>query len=719
MQLRRALTMGVLLAALGGCATVRMASELSSERAAAERQSAVRERGRRTADRLVSFADEAEFRRYLRSARRAAAARDLWWAGVHRQAGANSGDQDVVVTGSRVMPRNASITNVQEAGVDEGDIVKQIDRFLIVLQDGRLFAVDTGTGPGASLRLTDRMNVYRRIPNDRYQGTWYDEMLVFGDRLVVTGYSYPERASEISVFRLDQAGRFTREGTFFLSSNDYYDRRNYATRLVDGNLLIYTPLDLSQIDPARTIPWPLIRRWQPSDATAPEAGEQSGPQRRTGAWRGARPLLAPTDIYRPLFATREPTVHSFTLCPLDPETAGHDLQCRSTAFIGSAYRQYYVSPTDVFLLTGPNLDDPGNDVTRADDPDCWQETPAFADVWRTQIYRIPVSGGDPGVAGLRGATFDQFSMQARNGHFRLLLGWGSMRCGTELPEPAPPLRFAYLDLPFAAFSPALREVDAGAYTALPSINAYLGDPIADRFTDHYVVYGRVGERHLREGEMAGATLIGVVPANRPGAASTLTVPHNVIRAEQAGEYVVLTGYRGEKGGLDLSLIELRSAPRVAATHSFAHRYESEGRSHAFNSLIGADGAGLLAVPAVPLAADGERRPYWSRPSDMDFLRLSPAGALAEAGRLETSLGGRDPDDPRPSAELDGEPDEDNIPGYSCEVSCTDWYGNSRPIFTDGRIFALLGSELVEGRLSGGRISEVRRLKIALSPVSGG
>jgi hypothetical protein len=49
------------------------------------------------------------------------------------------------------------------------------------------------------------------------------------------------------------------------------------------------------------------------------------------------------------------------------------------------------------------------------------------------------------------------------------------------------------------------------------------------------------------------------------------------------------------------------------------------------------------------------------------------------------------------------------------VSCIDWYGNSRPIFTGGRIFALLGTELVEGRIERGRIAELARLDLTGSP----
>ena len=44
----------------------------------------------------------------------------------------------------------------------------------------------------------------------------------------------------------------------------------------------------------------------------------------------------------------------------------------------------------------------------------------------------------------------------------------------------------------------------------------------------------------------------------------------------------------------------------------------------------------------------------------------------------------------------------------CKASCVDWYGNARPIFLRNRVFALLGYEIVEGRLERGAISEVRR-----------
>jgi hypothetical protein len=41
----------------------------------------------------------------------------------------------------------------------------------------------------------------------------------------------------------------------------------------------------------------------------------------------------------------------------------------------------------------------------------------------------------------------------------------------------------------------------------------------------------------------------------------------------------------------------------------------------------------------------------------------------------------------------------------CKASCVDWYGNARPIFLGERVLALMGYELVEGRLVNGVFSE--------------
>jgi hypothetical protein len=664
---------------------------------------------------LTRFASEDEFRRYLGAALAANRTRSGWYASSGRiqfaqsVAGAQSdaiepicpdsdplcasaADQDdsnIVVTGSRIpAPANRSaapvsqitngqITNNQMRNVEEGDIVKQINQFLLVLQDGRVFVIDTRAGSGGPrsgrrLAVADRVDVYR----DPRERMWYDEMLVFGDRVLITGYSYRQDATELSVFRLDTAtGRLAREGVFYMSSNDYYDSSNYATRLIGDNLVIYTPFEVAAMTSAR-FKWPVVRRWRSDD------------ERDVDIARRSRPLFDAADIYRPVRASDDPSVHTVSVCPLGPVGGERDLTCRSTAFVGPNRSQWYVTESDAFLWTI------SRDSYSYDSQAC-DTAPTFENSYEPAlVYRVPVDGAAPGLIGARGVPPDQFSLQASGGRFHALLKDRPRSCDNE---PSTEARLTYLDIPLASFGATLADAALERYTPLPGVKSHY---IANRFTDRYLVYGSLGRyrRGLSENSIPPAY---VVPIGRPREVRALDVNHTMVRAEQAGNDIVLTGYRDGQGLL-VTLIDLDGRPRVASSVRLDARYESEGRSHAFNSLIAADGSGVMGLPTIGGEGRSNRAAWRSSASDLSFLIVDRRGRLTPVGELERRFDyGSDDDD-----------DEDGIPGYQCEVSCIDWYGNSRPIFTDGRVFALTGTEMIEGRISGNEIFELQRINIA-------
>lgn len=657
---------------------------------------------------LTRFESEAELRRYLRDIERAQRAsyapsgrRRIQFAQAEAPASqadtqepvclpddpacagvpANS-EGDIVLTASR-QSSNPSITNTQEAGVDEGDIVKQIGQYLLVLQDGRIFSIDTRAAGGAGLALVDRKNVYRNARED----TWYDEMLVTGNRVLITGYSYAEEATELAVFRLDPAtGRLTAEGVFFLSSNDYYDTQNYATRLVGDRLVVYTPIDLSELDIDRPFEWPVVRRWQP------EAG-------RARPARG-RPLLGARDIYRPVRDVAEPYVHTVSVCPLGSVGGGRELDCRTTGFIGPRDREFHVSPTDAYLWVN-TWDDVRHDSS-GDAPCGAGYRPPPGETLPSLLFRQPLSGDDASVLGVRGDPINYLSLDTGGGRFRALTRWPSKRCNYG-EEPWP---LTYFDIALDRFDGELREAPQRAYTPVPSVGT---SSLENRFTDHYLVYGgrRGWSSYPPDAPNQEPTLVATVPFARPSQASLVTLPHSILRIERAGDNVVLTGYRDDSA-LDVSLIDLRAAPTLASTVRLPGRYETEGRSHAFNSLVEADGRGLMGVPTSHRDGQAGRGWSYSEASDVSFLAVDARGRLAPLGELVAYANGPN---------QDNEGDDINDEGvwilYNCEVSCIDWYGNSRPIFTDGRVFGLAGSELIEGRVEGGRIRELSRLNITV------
>lgn len=580
----------------------------------------------------------------------------------------------VTVTGSRIStPTNPSITNNQMSGVDEGDIVKQIGQYLIVLQDGRLFVIDTRPADGAGLALVDRADVYRS-PREY---AWYDEMLVQGDRIVVTAYSYREGASEVSVFRLGEGGRVSREGVFLISSNDYYSATNYATRLVGDSLVVYTPYAINRYSgfEGRRFNWPTVRRWLPES------------ERRGAVREGARLFDAPA-VHRPVRDSVYPEIHTISVCPLGPVGSGRDLSCRATAFVGPANAQLYVTDDHAYLWTTPNWRElrTGRRLNRCSA----EEEGSLAATAPATVFRVAIADGGLDVAGAQGVPIDQFSFQANDSNLYGLLRHGPAGCRPDHDE----VRLAFMTMKLDRFGRRFRTVAEESYVEMPATRT---PAIANRFTDTHLVYGSLtgngwDPRYDDDARFERPPAF-ALPVAAPRAVRQVDLPHNVLRAERAGDDIVLTGYR-DGTGLRISLVDLDGRPRVASTAHLPKRYESEGRSHAFNSLMESDGSGIMGLPTVYY---DNNRPVWpSEASDLSYFSADSNGRLTSIGALIGENRGRDP-------------------AYRCEVSCIDWYGNSRPIFTDGRVFALSGTELVEGRVANGRIEEIRRLDMTRPP----
>lgn len=651
-----------------------------------------------TSPELQTFEGEQDFHRYLRETDRIYRKRHpsrRYWRGSQEDAAvpeivvaqaevaepectdpelcpeaADDGGDEVVVTGSRVS--TPTITNVQVAGVDEGDIVKQIGDYLLVLQDGRIFAIHY-----PSMRLTDRIDVYRRDEDGDPAGAdWYDEMLVQGDQVIITAYSYADEASEISVFRLDQSsGRVERRGVFLITSDDYYDVDNYATRIIGDRLVIHTPFEADQVEDRASRP--VVRRWLPSET-------------REEAIRNGRKLFEASDIYRPVFAVEEPVIHTISICPLG-EVATRGLECRSTGFVGAEPAEMFVTPDNIYLwLPALGWRDFGEYACPKLEgrPGALQVTPAA-------VMRLPLDRGIPTVLGMRGRPFDQFSMDEHRGRFRALTSWGRDYCEDDYDDER--LRHvALVDQPLTAFRSLYREPREARFIALPPPHARV---IENRFAGDWLVYGGRANHSgrpfdLEPGEEAPHASAIAVPLGTPADTVPIGQPHNVIRLERIGDDMLINGYR-DLGGLSLTYLDLGATARIASTSRLDNRFESEGRSHAFNSIINGDGSGIIGVPTVERADQASRAWWWSNPSDLSYLTFDAGGRLADAGFLKGK----------------GEDEVETAPGYACEVSCIDWYGNARPFFLGGKVFGLIATELVEAELVGGTVTERRRVDL--------
>ncbi|HEU4535706.1 MAG TPA: hypothetical protein VFS00_16375, partial [Polyangiaceae bacterium] len=478
---------------------------------------------------------------------------------------------------------------------------------------------------------------------------WYDEMLVVGDTIVVIGYSYQRSGTEVALFGIDAAGTIKHRSTHQLRSDDYFSSRNYASRVVGDKLVFYSPLGVDFDAPDALDSLPGVRRWRP--------GAGRGGFRRTAAFsrvyreRGAR-------------ADDDTTLHTVTVCDLNSPS----FDCRATSLVGPPGRAFYVAPEAVYVWVGPAGGGGGGGGGEGDR--------------RARVYRLPLDGGAPAGVRAFGSPLDQFSfLEGDDGFLNVLVqreGDGDAMWG---PERGASSALALARVPLASFGAGA----AGRPVRYARLPAPPPGVMQNRFVGDYVLYGTGGPAVVRSnGRLSSPDpkADGKIFAYRyasGGEASALRPGHDVQRIEAMGRDALVVG--GDGSALHFTALGLGASPRPAGHFELAGAAQGETRSHGFFYQPEGPSAGLLGLPVLGAGRGGEAAAVLFLRNE--GLRLRELGAL----RADARVRGDD----------------------RCRASCVDWYGDARPIFLRGRMFALLGYELVEGRAEGERVRELGRI----------
>ena len=569
-----------------------------------------------------------------------------------------------------------SVTNVQTAGVDEGGIVKVHKNHLVILRRGRLFTVRFGD---ASLQPVDMQDAF--APDSRGGGAWYDEMLISGDTVVVIGYSYSKRGTEVILFGIDNDGRLTYRSTYVMRSNDYYSSRNYASRLIGNTLIFYTPLYLNfHANPLNC--FPAAYRW--------EQGEKND----------FKPIAPATRIYRTP-DDLDPTqsgiaLHTVTTC----EISGDQLDCSAKAVLGPAGREFYVARDAVYVWTAPF-----SRRFMQSAFDRIKQTPVSA-----SVFRLPLNlREEPTAIKTYGSPIDQFSfLESADGYLNVLVRaegpapsmWASEKGSHDI---------ALLRTPLRGFSDGSTSASPEHYHSLPAPRG--GASLQNRYIGDYLVYG--AGQTWRQGQESTPNLAYILKWSEPAKVESINLAHRVDRIEALGKAPLLVG--GNEGDLYFSALAVRTtadplpsrswrrkgkpvaeqAPsdmaQIADTFILKGAAQGETRSHGFFYKPDAKDSesGLLGLPYVSGGRGGGWQQLKKAASGVIFLQNNRL-SLSEAGALTASSEGQNIND-------------------QCKASCTDWYGNSRPLFIANRVFALMGYEIVEGEMVQGSLKEIRRI----------
>jgi len=530
-----------------------------------------------------------------------------------------------------------SITNVQEAGVDEGDIVKAYKNYFIILRRGKIYTVDTENN-------FQTVSITKAYPEGFTQGTWYDEMLVYDDTLIVIGYTYYINATEIGIFDIADNGTVTHKTSYYIDSNDYYSSRNYTSRLVDNKLIFYMPYYLysySYETDSRAISFPQIRTWINNDNLTE-----------------GKDILEKTDIYKPLQDTLYPTLHTVVECDL----SSANLTCNARAIIGPYSRSYYVSPNAVYIW-----------VSEGDYYTSEETEREYTDAY---VYRLSLLDDAAHVLQAAGTPIDQFSFKEKDGYLNVLVredGAGEAMWNSEFTSG----QLALMRTSIQNFSNEATIVSSSDFTVLPEPKGYT---LQNKYISDYLLYGTGSTWYGEESE----EIIYIKNFTDSSETQELNLSHSVDRIEALSSNSVIIGTN--ESDLQFSSISLEENSTIKSTFTIENAVQGELRSHGFFYKAETESTGIIGLPIRKETESYEH--LFNESAEVIYMHVDSSLNLADMGSLEASP-----------------PKEEND---NCEVSCVDWYGNSRPIFYGDRIFALLGYEIIEGKNENQQITEISR-----------
>ncbi len=545
---------------------------------------------------------------------------------------------------------NEVITNNQEEGVDEGGIVKNIGDHLTVLRKGRLFAVDVSGAP----RQSDSVRV--ALDEDLNEQVWYDEMLVRGRDIDVVGYRYVAKLEDEDgpwVFDMYSYGRGTTEiAHFYLEEDGKLSRME--TQFFESMDYYSGTNYTSRMIGDRLIFYIPVTTNNDGRGSLPRMLEYKG----DGRFRRGAPIYTHDDVVQASSSNNgyygSGYAHALVTCPIED---GVTTSCTARALEGGWAQSRYVTRDDVYLWMGD------------------------------AVYAMSLEDGEISKHAVRGNPLDQFSFKMMDDELKVVVNSGGYNYYNDRSEPS---RIELLSLPREDFdAQGGQMVESRVLVSAPRDQSLWVSK--NRFADDVLLLGY----YDYAGDSDGRSVVHVFDlANNTNRIIDLGTESLTRIEPMKGVGALLVSSRWERrrlwrydSYLNLRVIKLDSddgAITIANRLELDGAQEGEWRSHGFFFKPAKTGGTF----GLPIIGDRNFAGWWGDGvSNIAFFGVSGAGKLDGKGVVSSSRAAEG----------------------KCETSCVDWYGNTRPIFLRDRIFALMGSELVEVSLDSGQTKEQHRI----------
>ena len=574
----------------------------------------------------------------------------------------------IEVTGSRLDDSQNSITNNQVAGVDEGDIIKITGDYLLILRQGKIYSVRISENGENILRVISEVEVSQ--PNWS-KDVWYDELLVINSTLLVLGFDYDLGASKIIRFKLNDTGDISYLDGIVIRSNDYFNDVNYASRAFQGEYLTYLPIELIGTGDSAG-----------NQITIPQYAEL-GVNNQPLIWKD---LLEPRDIYKPSQVVVEPILHTLIRCrPLQEK-----FECGATALVSSDNYEYFVSESAFYLWTYAL---PYELTTDFNFDELWNphyEQPNLSNKDdQSTLFKIEHSSSQVTSIRVEGMPIDQFSFQERE---------------DEVFVVAASNPYSQEKTDVRLFNIENSDFGTSGLDEANQVSSWVSSTGAtnNRFSNNWLSLGYFS--YISGGYFDKKATI--KPEFELTLKSLTTLENVVIDLEHSADRIEPIGSKLFVSGIDknfdfnVSIINLSDTPYVESQGVFGDFLEEESRSHAFNFSQAHEPVNIAGITAYNKSESSGNSSlndfYWENTvsSNIVFFGLTENLEVWLAGEIQSSA------KPLPGSD-------------DCELSCFDWYGNSRPFFIGKRIFALSGDELAEAELIADKVVETQRVNIKI------
>ena len=481
----------------------------------------------------------------------------------------------IFVTGSRISDSDL-ITNNQEAGIDEGGIVKKLGNYLLVLRNGTLYSIALREGGRDSLQVVDMLLA---AEDDSGRGVWYDEILALDGRIVLLGYG---GGTQLIGFSIDDSGRLHRRWHYTLNGNDYFSDNNYGMRLLGDRLIFQQTLS---IDSSADIAWPEWRR-----------GNEP--------LQLARPLLENYQILFPGLMSDTPDLHLLLSCSL-PLLEQGDFACDAAGVLSDSSSELYVTESTAYLaLSGWN-----DELYLEPDFVSWGFSSRLNDSQlqthrQTWLARFDlINFGTPELARVQGELRSQFWLKELDGDLHVLSNTGYGEDANVLLHRVGRQDFTHTGQSLIA-----------PRTTMPG---EVHGPARLTSKAAYVVQAANNDDVM---SVTSSVSMSILDLHQDGI-TQLELEFEPDRLETIQEHLLVTGHTNNQ--LKFVLLQDQAKPYLLDQLALYGFQQSEHRSHAFNFGQPATGRTVFGLPVITqAAANNDTSDYIDRVSDLLLIDMS-------------------------------------------------------------------------------------------------